>query len=76
MVNQREPLLLFKTLAKRICACSEEKYKVKKTASLPPKDPRRHPPGGNAQAQREHKLLALAFRTNPASLMHMDIGVM
>ncbi|XP_074725761.1 uncharacterized protein LOC141943924 isoform X1 [Strix uralensis] len=71
MVNQREPLLWFKTLAKRICACSEEKYKVKKTVSLPPKDPQRQPPGGNAQVQREHKLLTAAFGTNPALLMHI-----
>ena len=39
VVNQWEPLLLFKKLAKRICTCSEEKYKVRKTTSLPPKDP-------------------------------------
>ena len=40
-VNQLEPLLLYKKLAKRICACFEEKHKVRKTVSLPPKDPRR-----------------------------------
>ena len=76
VVNQQETLLLFKKLAKRICACSEEKYKVKKTASLPPTGPRRRPPGGNAQVQREHKLLTPAFRTNPALLMHMDICIL
>ncbi|XP_074667073.1 uncharacterized protein LOC141917629 isoform X2 [Strix aluco] len=63
-------------LAKRICACSGEKYKVRKTTSLPPKAPRRRPPGGNAQVQREHKLLTPASRTNPASLMHMYVCVM
>ena len=41
-----------------------------------PKDPRRRPPGGNAQAQREHKLLTPASRTNPALLMHMYVCVM
>ena len=38
-VNRLKPLLLFKKLAKRICACSEEKYKVRKTETLPPKIP-------------------------------------
>ena len=51
VVNQLKPFL-FKKLAKRICSCSEEKYKVRKTTSLPPKDPRRRPPGANAQVQR------------------------
>ena len=76
VVNQWEPLLMFKKLAKRICTCSEEKYKVRRTVSLPPTDPQRRPPGGNAQVQREHKLLTPASRANPASLMHMDICVM
>ena len=39
MVNQLEQLLLFKKLFKRICTCSEERYKVRKTVSLPPTDP-------------------------------------
>ena len=39
VVNQWEPLLLFKKLAERICTCSEEKYKVRRTVSLPPTDP-------------------------------------
>ena len=63
-VNQLGPLLRFKKLFRRICACSKkrgEKYKVRKTVNLPPEDPRRPPPGGNAQAQREHKLLMQAF---------------
>ena len=43
VINQWEPLLLFKKLAKRICACSGEKYKVRRTVSPPPTDPRDAP---------------------------------